>query len=88
MRIKHTSNETYKVYSYLPCKSELFKDIKRWYPYKHYSTKQSALASIKRAKEKHNSIGNKLIWKIVWCPYPFAAEKECITIYNEDIEND
>lgn len=85
MRIKHTPNESYKVYSYLPCKGELFKDIKRWYPYKHYSTKQSALSAIKRAKEKYkNAIEKDLIWKIVWSPYPFASDEQCITVYTEE----
>lgn len=85
MRIKHTSNEIYKVYSYLPCKGELFKDIKRWYPYKHYSTKQGALSAIKRVKEKYNDRSVKdLIWKIVWAPYPFASDEQCVTVYTEE----
>lgn len=86
MRIKHTPNESYKVYNYLTCKSELFKNVRRWYPYKHYSSKQSALTGIKNAKEKYKDrIGNELIWKIVWSPYPFAADDECITVYTEEV---
>lgn len=90
MRIKHTPNESYKVCSYLPCKGELFKDVKRWFPYRHYATKQSALAAIKRIKEnnKDDKFGKELIWKIVWCPYPFASNEECITVYTEEVNND
>lgn len=88
MRIKHTPNETYKVYSYLPCKGELFKHIKRWYPYKHYRSKQSALNAIKRIKEENKELfARDLIWKIIWSPYPFASDEECIEVYNEDNTN-
>lgn len=87
MRINHTAHETYKVYSYLPCNSELFNNIKRWYPFKHYSSKQSALSAIKRFKLKHEEgIEKGLIFKIVWAPYPFANDDECIIVYNEDAE--
>lgn len=88
MRIRHTASESYKVYNYLPCTSVLFKDVKRWFPYKHFATKQSALAAIKRIKVKYqNCIEKDLIWKIVWSPYPFASDEECITVYNEDPED-
>lgn len=86
MRINHTTTEIYKVYSYLPCKGELFKDVKRWYPYKHYSTKQGALSAIKRLKEKFkDSNFNDFVYKIVWSPYPFASDEECVTIYTEEV---
>jgi len=85
MRIKHTVNESYKVYSYLPCKGELFKDVKRWYPYKHYRTKQGAINAIKRFKQDSKySYSSELVFKIIWSPYPFAGEDECIVVYNED----
>ena len=85
MRIKHTPTETYKVYSYLPCKGKSFKDIKRWYPYKHYASKTSALRAIKRIKEQGKGMYDKdLIWKIIWSPYPFAPDEKCIAVYNED----
>lgn len=87
MRIKHTPSESYKVYSYLPCNGELFKGIKRWYFYNHYSTKKSALSAIKRVKDRCNGdiLGKELIWKIVWCPYPLASEDKCITVYTEEV---
>ena len=85
MRIKHTPNEIYKVYSYLPCKSELFKSLKRWYPYKHYRTKQAALNAIKRFKENDKySYSKDMIFKIVWSSSPFAPVSEDIIVYNED----
>ena len=46
MRIKHTTTECYRVCSYLPMVGT-FKDCKRWYPYKIYSSKQSAINAIK-----------------------------------------
>lgn len=84
MRIKHTPNEVYRVYSYLPCKSELFKNVKRWYPYKHYRTKQGAINALKRIKQDGKYYSSELIFKIVWSPYPFASDDECVVVYNED----
>lgn len=52
----------FKVYSALNCHSDLFKDIYRWYPYKHFSSKQAALNSIKRFREKNSA---DLVFKIV-----------------------
>lgn len=86
MRIKHTINEVYKVYYYLPCKSELFKDVKRWYFYKNYHTKQGAINAIKRYKQSGKYYASDLIFKIIWSPYPFASESEDIIVYNEDDE--
>ena len=81
MRIKHTPNESYMVYSYLPCRGELC-----WYPYKHYRSKQSALNAIKRIKDDNKELSSvrELVWKIVWSPYPFASDEECVTIYTEE----
>lgn len=76
MRINHTITEVYRVCSYLPM-SGTFKDIKRWYPYKFYSSKQSAMNAIKRIKSRDNN----LVWRIDWIPAPFS--KEFITIYDE-----
>ena len=84
MRIKHTDWEIYKVYNCIPMESELFKNIERWYAYKHFKTKQGAMQSIKRIKEKNKEgISSKLKFKIIWAPTPFAAEEDCIEIYNE-----
>ena len=89
IRIRHTVNEAYAIYSYLPCQGELFKDVKRWYPHKHYRSKQSALTAIKRIKENaKDDITKRLVWKIVWLPYPFCSDDQCITVYNEDTDNE
>lgn len=84
MRIKHTPNEIFRVYYYLPCKSELFKNVKRWYPYKHFFTKQGAINSIKRYKQSGKYRAHEVIFKIVWSPSPYASESEDIIVYNED----
>lgn len=81
-RIKHTDREVYKLYSCLPCRFELSKGVKRWFFYKSYKTKSSALNKIKSYKASENA-NNDLIFKIVWCPYPFAAEEYCVDVYNE-----
>ena len=89
MRIKHNKSfvESYKVYSYLPCRSELYSGIKRWFFCKSYFSKQTAKQFIAKYKRMHqnSSIENRLIFKIVWCPYPFAAEEDCVEVYNEDL---
>lgn len=76
MRIKHTKTECYRVCNYLPM-TGTFKDCKRWYPYKFYSSKQSALNAIKRAKIKDN----RFVWRIDWFSSPYA--REYTTIYDE-----
>ena len=84
MRIKHTDWEIYKTYSCLPNESELFKDTERWFVYKHFKTKQAAMKSIKKFKEKHKEgIESKLKFKIIWAPMPFANKEDCIEVYNE-----
>lgn len=85
MYIKHTKTEIYKVYSYLPCKGSSFKDIKRWFPFKHFRSKQAALNAIKRFKVKHaGQFDGDLLFKIVWSPSPFASVDDDIIVYNED----
>lgn len=78
--IKHTPNETYNVYSCIRINNS---GIKIWYPYKHYRSKQAAINAIKKFKEKNsgNEFVEKMIFKILWCPYPFASDKECIKIW-------
>lgn len=87
IRIKHRPNESYAVYTCLLNQGVLFKDVKRWYPYKHFRSKQAALKAIARYKEKSigKSVG-RLIYKIVWNPYPFCDDSEKICVYNEDKE--
>lgn len=82
MRIKHTTTEVYRVCNYLPMAGS-FKDIKRWYTYKYYSTKQSALNAIKRIKSngKNLILDKELIYRIDWIPAPFS--KEFVTVYDE-----
>lgn len=60
-------NTIFKVYSCLKNDSELFKDVFRWYPYKHFRSKQSALNHIKnfRSKNSDSSYAKKIIFKIV-----------------------
>lgn len=88
MRINHTPYELYRVFYLLPCKSDLFKDVKRWYYYKGYSTKQGALNAMKRLKNSDKFYPNEwdLIFKIVWCPYPLADEDKCILVYSDEKE--
>ena len=83
MRIKHRPNEFFAVASMWQGESVLFKDVERWYPFKHYRTKQSALNAVKRLKEKHKPEYGKLYFKIVYNPYPFCSDDEKIDVYNE-----
>lgn len=56
----------YKVYSCLKNQSDLFKDVYRWYPHKHFRTKQAALNNIKNFRSKHlDDISQRIIFKIV-----------------------
>lgn len=82
MRIRHTPSEFYHVYSMLPCTSGLFAGIERWYSYKTYSSKASALNAIKRLKNS-NKYDSRLVFKIVWNPYPFCSDESKITVYSE-----
>lgn len=85
MRIKHTDTEIYKVFTYLPNQGKLFKGIKRWFFWKSFRSKQSALKAIQRVKDtRPDVIENRLIFEIRWCPYPFATEEKCIVVYSED----
>lgn len=89
MNIKHRPNEYYALYSCLPCTSELFKDVKRWFPVKHYKSKQAAINRINKIREqKKHDMDDRLIFKIAWFPYPFAGEDEAIIVYNEDNQNE
>lgn len=76
MKIKHTNTEVYRVCYYLPMNGT-YKNEKRWYPYKYYSTKQSAINAIKHMKIKENN----LVWRVDWLAYPLSAD--FITIYDE-----
>lgn len=85
IRINHRPNEFYAVYTCLLNQGVLFKDVKRWFPYKNFRTKQAALKAIARYKEKSiGKIEGRLIYKIVWNPYPFCNDSEKICVYNED----
>ena len=85
VRIKHRPNEYYAVYTCLVPNGSLFKGLKRWFPYKHFRTKQSALKAIERYKKKCvGTIEERLIYKIVWNPYPFCNESETICVYSEE----
>lgn len=87
MNIKHTKSERYLVYSYLPCRGELFKEIKRWFFCKSYATKQGALKAIQRMKETHrDDVESGLIYKIVWTPSPYAGDEQRVIVYNEEVE--
>lgn len=83
MRIKHRPNEFYAVYSMWQGDSVLYKDIERWYVWKHYSTKQAAMNAIKKLKEKREPNFGKLYFKIVWNAYPFCSDDEKVVVYNE-----
>lgn len=85
IRIKHRPNEYYAVYTCLLSQGVLFKDVRRWFPYKHFRSKQAALKAIERYKEKSvGKIEERLIYKIVWNPYPFCNENETVVVYSED----
>ena len=86
MRIKHTPNEFYYLQNYLPCTSNDNAHIKRWWTYKTYATKQSALNALKRIKEKYKNDDQvqRLIWRILWFPYPFADYDKSICVYTEE----
>lgn len=73
------NTKIYGVYSYYKNNSELFKDVKRWYLYQFYSSKQSALNRIKKEKTKHDN----LLYEIRCFEHPYA--KEYKIIYTEDI---
>lgn len=86
MRIKHQPTEIYYLQNYLPCTSELYHGCKRWWPYKIYHSKASALAALKRIKEKYKDdpTVQKLIWRVLWFPYPFADYDKSICVYTDD----
>lgn len=59
-------NTIFKTYSCLKNESESFKNIYRWYPYKHFRSKQAALNNFKNWRSKHNDpMSKRIIFKIV-----------------------
>ena len=56
----------FKTYFCLKNESELFKDVYRWYPYKHFRSKQAALNNFNNWRSKHTDpISQRIIFKIV-----------------------
>lgn len=84
MRIKHTAREYYSLQSCYLGKSELFKNVRRWYMYKHYHSKSAALKALSTLKEKRAAECKDLIWQIRWYPHPFADYEDSICVYTED----
>lgn len=84
MRIKHTANEFYYLQSCYLGKSQLFKNVRRWYPYKIYHTKAAALRALATIKEKRAAECQDLIWRILWFPHPFAEYEQSVCVYTED----
>lgn len=85
MRIKHSFYESYYLYFVLPCKSDLFNDVKRWIFYKSYASKQGAIRAMNRLKKSNKFYPNEydLIFKIVWFPFPFASEEKQMIVYSD-----
>lgn len=56
----------FKTYSCLKNESELFKGVYRWYPHKHFRSKQAALNHFKNFRSKHTDpMASRIIFKIV-----------------------
>ena len=86
MRIKHTIGEYYSLQSCYLGKSQLFKNVRRWYTYKLYHSKSAALKALARIKDKRATECQDLIWQVRWYPYLYAGYEESICVYTEDPE--